>query len=271
MQITLQGHPAYAYTGGRPFDPARPCVVFIHGALNDHSVWTLAARWLAHHGASVLAIDQPGHMRSRGPLLPDVEAIADWVWHWLDAVGVHQAALVGHSMGSLIALEAAARQPERASRLVMVGTAYPMKVSPALLQAAAQDPAAGMDLVNAFSHSTIAAKPSYPGPGMWLHGGGRQLMAQVQAHGPQGENVFHHDFTLCNAYANGLAAAAAVRCPVHLILGAQDQMTQPRHTDALRDASRATVHRVAAGHALMAEQPDAFLAALRQSLHGWIG
>ena len=144
MQITLQGHPAYAYTGGRPFNPARPCVVFIHGALNDHSVWTLAARWLAHHGASVLAIDQPGHMRSRGPLLPDVEAIADWVWHWLDAVGVHQAALVGHSMGSLIALEAAARQPERASRLVMVGTAYPMKVSPALLQAAAQDPAAGM-------------------------------------------------------------------------------------------------------------------------------
>ncbi len=62
---------AYAYTGGKTFDPAQPCVVFLHGALNDHSVWTLAARWFAHHGHAVLAPDLPGHMRSLGPPLAE--------------------------------------------------------------------------------------------------------------------------------------------------------------------------------------------------------
>ena len=47
MKLSVNSHEAYAYTGGKPFDPALPCVVFIHGALHDHSVWTLLARWFA--------------------------------------------------------------------------------------------------------------------------------------------------------------------------------------------------------------------------------
>ena len=50
----------YAYTGGRPFDPALPAVVFIHGAEHDHCVWALQSRYLAHHGRGVLAVDLPG-------------------------------------------------------------------------------------------------------------------------------------------------------------------------------------------------------------------
>jgi pimeloyl-ACP methyl ester carboxylesterase len=266
MELTVHGRRAYAYTGGKPFDPALPCVVFLHGALNDHSVWNLLARWCAHHGYGALALDQPGHMRSEGPLLPDIEALADWTVAVLDAAGVAQAALVGHSMGSLIALEAAARHPQRVSRLVMVGTAYPMAVSAALLEAAERRPEAGMDMVNAFSLSTWAAKPSYPGPGMWLHGGGRQLMAQVQAHGPQGANVFRHDFGLCNAYAHGFEAADSVACPAHMVLGQADQMTPPKLTRELAQRLKASVHPVPGGHSIMTEQPDALLAALRRAL-----
>lgn len=272
MELTVQGQRAYAYTGGKPFNPALPCVVFIHGALHDHSVWTLLARWFAHHGHSALAVDQPGHLRSAGPLQPSVEALADWTLALLDAAGAgtdQTTAVVGHSMGSLIALEMAARAPQRIRRLVMVGTAYPMKVSDGLLNAAANTPGAGMDMVNAFSLSTIAAKPSYPGPGMWLHGGNRQLMGQVQAgHGSgHGEaKVFAHDFQLCNAYANGLQAAAQVQCPVHFLLGAADQMTPPKATREIATALKATVHTVPGGHGLMQEQPDAVLAALRKTL-----
>ena len=136
MELTVQGRRAYAYTGGKPFDPALPTLVFLHGALHDHSIWTLLARWFAHHGHGVLAVDEPGHGRSEGPPLPDVEALADWTLALLDAAGAQQAALAGHSMGSLIALEAAGRAPERITRLVMIGTAYPMKVSEALLTTA---------------------------------------------------------------------------------------------------------------------------------------
>jgi pimeloyl-ACP methyl ester carboxylesterase len=266
MDLDVQGRRAYAYTGGKAFDAQRPCVVFLHGAINDHSVWNLLARWFAHHGHAVLAVDEPGHGRSEGPPLADVESLADWLLALLDAAGVRRAALVGHSMGSLIALEAAGRAPERITHLAMVGTAYPMKVSDALLGTARENPLRAIDMVNAFSLSTIAAKPSFPGPGMWLHGSNRALMRRMQAGGASHGNLFVNDFTVCDRYANGLQAAARVTCPVTLLLGERDQMTTPKTTREIAAALKAKVVMVPAGHALMSEAPDAVLAALRAAL-----
>ena len=140
MYLQVNGAKTYCYTGGKPFNPAQPTVVFIHGVLNDHSVWILQSRYLAHHGFNVLAVDLPGHCKSGGDAPETVEQAADFVAALLDAAGVQTAALVGHSWGSLIALEAASRLRERVSHLVLVGTAYPMKVSQALLDASVNDP-----------------------------------------------------------------------------------------------------------------------------------
>lgn len=273
MKFTVGGREAYAYTGGKPFDPALPCVAFVHGALHDHSVWSLQSRALAHHGQAVLAVDLPGHGRSAGPALGSVEALADWLIALLAAAGVHRVALVGHSMGSLVALEAAARLAGsdidiEPTRLVMIGTAFPMKVSPALLDTALAAPLKAIDMVNAFSISTLAAKPSQPGPGSWLHGGNRALMRRMQSgyaaagHG----NLFHHDFGVCDRYGGALQAAAQVRCPVRLILGAKDAMTAPKGAQALTAALHAEVTTLPVGHSLMAEAPDAVLAALQATL-----
>jgi pimeloyl-ACP methyl ester carboxylesterase len=242
-----------------------PCVVFLHGALHDHSVWTLLARWFAHHGHGVLAPDLPGHGRSAGAPLASVEALADWLLALLDAAGVESAALVGHSMGSLIALAAAARAPARVSRLVLVGTAYPMKVSAALLDGARDDPGAAIDSVNVFSHSTLAAKPSHPGPGTWLHGANRALMRRMQG-GQRDANLFLNDFAVCDRYAGGAAAAARVACPATLVLGARDQMTLPRQAVEIATALEAETVTLACGHAVPTEAPEALLAALRAAL-----
>jgi pimeloyl-ACP methyl ester carboxylesterase len=258
-------HPAYAYTGGKAFDVAKPCIVFVHGALNDHSVWTLLARWFAHHGHSVLAVDLPGHRRSAGPGLSSVEAMADWLLALLDAVGVQQAVLAGHSMGSLVALLAAGQAPERVTQLLMLGTAYPMQVSPQLLQTSLEAPLQAIEMVSNWSLSSLAAKPSYPGPGVWLHGAMRALMRQVLA-GQGDARLFHTDFQACDRYAGGQAAMARVSCPAHLVLGAFDQMTPPRAAAALAQGLNARVHTVQAGHQMMAEAPDAVLAALRSAL-----
>ncbi|MBL8324017.1 MAG: alpha/beta hydrolase [Rubrivivax sp.] len=265
MMHLVQGRRAHAYTGGKPFDPTRPCVVFVHGALHDHSCWTLLARWSAHHGHAVLAVDLPGHSLSEGPPLADVPALAGWLWDLLDAAGARRAALVGHSMGSLVALEAAGRAPERVSRLVMMGTAYPMQVSESLLATALADPLRAIDMVNAWSHASHAAKPSYPGPGMSLHGSNRALMRRMQA-GCAETNLFHHEFSICNRYRGGEAAAARVACPVHFVLGRADQMTLPKAARELAATLKARVHVVEAGHNLMTEAPDATLAALREAL-----
>ena len=276
MNLTVDGPhgavPAYAYTGGKPFDPALPCVVFVHGALHDHSVWTLLARWCAHHGHSVLAVDLPGHGRSAGPVLGTVQALGAWLVALLDAAGVQQpgqATLVGHSMGSLIALEAAAQAPDRIARLVMVGSAYPMKVSPALLETAAAAPQKAIAMVNALSISTLAAKPSYPGPGMWLHGANRALMRRTLAGAHASGcavNLFHHDFSICDRYDQGLQAAGRVSARVTMVLGSHDQMTPPKAARDIAAALKAHVVTLASGHSLPAEAPDALLQALRAAL-----
>jgi pimeloyl-ACP methyl ester carboxylesterase len=265
MNLIVQGQEAYAYTGGKPFDPSLPTIAFVHGALNDHSVWTLLARWAAHHGFGVLAVDLPGHMRSAGPALKSVEAMADWLLGLLDAAGVQQAALAGHSLGSLVALEAASRAPDRAARLMMFGTAVPMPVSDALLAASRDAPHKAIEMTIQYSFSTLAAKPSYPGPGVWLRGSARGLMRQVLAHGGD-PLLFHTDFVACNSYSAGLAAAERVRCPAHLILGAADQMTPPRSTREIASALKAAVHTVPGGHFLMQECPDGVLGAMRRAL-----
>jgi pimeloyl-ACP methyl ester carboxylesterase len=263
LQVKLDGQAreAYAYTGGKAFDAALPCVVFIHGAVNDHSVWTLLARWYAHHGHAVLAPDLPGHMRSAGPALKGVEAQAGWLLALLDAAGVQRAALVGHSMGSLIALEAAALAPERVKALAMLGTCVPMPVPQALLDLSLADTPAAIDRVVGFSFSTLAAKPSYPGPGVWLRGAARALMHQVVGKGEP--RLFHTDFSVCNGYAGGLAAADKVQAKSALVLGRLDQMTLPKGATDVARRLNATVHTVPAGHFLMQEAPDPVLNALR--------
>jgi pimeloyl-ACP methyl ester carboxylesterase len=252
----------YAYTGGKAFAPDRPTVVFVHGALNDHSVWILQSRYFANHGYNVLAIDLPGHCKSAGEAPETVQQAAQTVIALLDALGVTKAALVGHSLGSLIALEAAAQAPNRVSHLALLGTAFPMWVSAALLEAAVSSPMQGIDMVNTFSHSTMAPPPSTLGPGTWLHGAGRALMRRVLASN-RTENVFYRSFKACDSYNGGEQAMAAVQCPALFVLGKSDQMTPPKAAQSLISAARqATVCTVDAGHALMEEAPDAVLNAL---------
>ncbi len=262
MELDINGQRAYAYTGGKPFDPALPTAVFIHGAQNDHSVWILQTRYFAHHGLSVLAVDLPGHGRSGGEPLASVEAMADWLNALLDRAGVTTAILIGHSMGSLIALEAASRSPSRVKGVALVGTAYPMKVSAALLETSRAREQVAIDWVNIWSHSTIAQKPSAPGPGFWVHGGNQRLMQRIAARNPA--KVFFTDFSACNDYANGEQAAASLACAALFLLGRKDVMTPARAAASLSSKMKnaSTVTLPASGHALMAEQPDQVLDAL---------
>jgi len=265
MNIELDGHDAYAYTGGKPFDPTLPGVVFVHGALHDHSVWILQTRYLAHHGHAVLAVDLPAHGRSGGAPL-GVAAAGRWLAGLVEASGLRSAALVGHSMGSLIALEAAAYLGARASALVMLGPAYPMKVSPKLLQLCRRDVLAAIDLVNSLSNSSHAAKPSNPGPGSSIHGGNRALARRMQR-GYAAGNLFLADFTACDEYDGLATAAGGVTCPVTLVLGTRDQMTTPQAAEPIIAALKPRVVTLPVGHNLMAEAPDGVLNAINEALN----
>jgi pimeloyl-ACP methyl ester carboxylesterase len=258
MQFEVDNKRVYAYAGGKRFDAKLPTVMFVHGAEHDHSVWILQSRYLAHHGYGVLALDLPGHGRSAGPALERVEELAAWLVAVQDAVGVRQAAIVGHSMGALIALECAAHHPDRVKKAALLGIAYPMKVSAELLDATRDDEPLAQDMVNIWSHSAYAHYPNTPGPGFWIMGQNLRLMQRQQP------GVMHVDFAACNAYAGGTEAAARARCPALFLLARRDVMTPARggaeFAKSVKDAQVVLID--GSGHNMMAEKPDAVLDAL---------
>ena len=259
MQISVNGHDTFVATGGRDFDPALPVVVMIHGAGFDNSTWSLQSRWLAHHGHAVLAPDLPGHGRSKGEALTSVAAMADWIVALLDAAGATQAWLIGHSMGSLIALETASRYPDRVSRVSLLGTAATMTVGPELLANAQANDHAAIDMVSIWGLGFRAELGGCPSPGLWLHGSAQRVLEATA------DGVLHADLNACNAYGDAAEVAAGVKAPVTLILGERDMMTPLKAGKALAAAlpqSRTVVLR-GAGHMMMVEQPDAVLAALQ--------
>ena len=262
MQIDVRGQSTYLYTGGRKFTPdtvdRNKTVIFIHGAQQDHSCWTLQTRWFAHHGFTVLAPDLPGHGRSAGEPLQSIEALAEWIAALLDALGVEQARLVGHSMGSLVAVEFAASYPQRTVQAALIGTSLPMPVAPVLLDAARDNEPKAAAMINGWSYSASGQIGGNTVPGLWLLGMNQRLMAR------QKPGVFHADLAACNAYGRTLESLSAITAPVLLIAGSQDKMTSPKAAKAVQAAIPGAQMSLipGSGHALMAERPDAVLDAL---------
>jgi pimeloyl-ACP methyl ester carboxylesterase len=258
MIFSVDGHQAYAATGGQPLNPQGPVVVFLHGAGMDHSVWTLAARYVAHHGASALALDLPGHGRSAGTPPADIAAAAQWLWRALDGLGVKRAILIGHSMGALIALEAARRAPERIAKLMLVGFAPKMPVHPDLLAAAkANDPKAAA-LIASWGFGTAGHMGGNRTPGLAMLPLGLRLVQRAPA------GTLHADLAACNAYP-GAEPVAALNAPVLLLQGADDRMTPAKAAAGfVAKLPRAETRLLdGVGHMVMAEAPDALTAAVK--------
>ena len=260
MELRIDGRRAFAATYGQTPDQARPTIVFVHGAAMDRTVWTLFGRYFTRHERNAIAVDLPGHGRSEGPPLESIVAMADWLAALLDAAGIESAHLVGHSMGSLAVLDAAARHPERTNGIVLVGTSAPMRVTDALLDPARANEHLALDLVTLWGHSPRAHVGGFSVPGMWMTGGGLRLVERAAP------GVLFADLNACNDYAQGIERAREVRCPVLLVLGERDSMTPARAARDLEAAlpvSRRLVIRQG-GHQLMSERPNQVLDAIAE-------
>ncbi|HEX2477744.1 MAG TPA: alpha/beta hydrolase [Geminicoccaceae bacterium] len=258
MELRLEGAGVFLADYGKGVDPARPTVLFVHGAGMDHSVWPLQARHFAYRGSNALAVDLPGHGRSAGELLGSIAAMADWLGALIEALRVTGVHLVGHSMGALIGLELAARQRKRIARLALLGAAPKMPVHPALLAAAARPEPLAPALICDWGFGPAGHFGGHKAPGSWMLGHALRLLAQSA--GPR----LHADLTACHDYRDGPQAAAGVRCPTLVIAGAADRMTPVRHAASLAETIKGAqlVVLPACGHMMMVEQPDAALDAL---------
>ena len=200
MELVVNGNTTFAATGGKEFDAALPTVIFIHGASFDRTVWNLQTRYFAYHGFGVLAVDLPGHGRSKGAPLNTIDNFVNWLFTMMDAAGVSSAHVVGHSLGALIALEAAAKTPERVNGISLVGMAYPMPVGDPLMVPAEANDDVVTDRLVSWSFGQAAAQASNTVPGLWMTGIGTRVVERTD------DGVLFADLTACNAYGDGDAA-----------------------------------------------------------------
>lgn len=259
MKLAVDDRTVFATTGGTDFDAAKPAIVFLHGAGFDRTAWRLQTRWFAHHGRGVLAVDFPGHGWSDGPALDSIAALADWTVRLIDAAGLRQAALVGHSMGALVALDCAARHPDKVRALGLCGVASEMPVHPEMLESAKANTLKVQELMTFWGMGNALHKGGMVSPGLWLR---RESLAVLSVNKP---DVIHTDLAACNAYKDAPERARQVKCPTVLVLGDGDLMTPAPKAKSLTAAiaGSRTVVIPNCGHFMMVERPDETLEALK--------
>ena len=253
MEINVKGNIAFAATGREEFKPGLPGIIFVHGAGLDHTVWTLFNRYFAKKQFNSIAIDLPGHGRSGGEPLPSIEANAAWLLDVIQALELEDTALVGHSMGALVALEAAHRAQAGISRLALLGAAAPMPVAEPLLNAARANDHSAVDMIMLYAHAWCSQLGGNPVAGIHIMHSNMRLLERGL------ENVLFTDLNACNEYTNGIAAAQDISMPANLVLGKQDRMTPPASAAGLIEAlGQAQVDILEdCGHMMLSEQPEA--------------
>ena len=262
MYIDVNGKRVFATTGGKPFVAGRPTVVFLHGSGFDHTVWNLQSRFFAFRNYSVLALDLPGHTNSEGPPLATIEDMAEWLNDVVEALEISKLSLVAHSQGCLISLEYASRFPSRLKSLSLITSGLATPVNDALLNAAKDKPEAAIAMMTGWGFGHAGHFNLGPIPGNAMVTAGQKV---IRGNTP---DALYADLNACNNYANGKAAAAAVQCPVQVIVAGNDRMAPAKATDELiAHLDQPKVARIpASGHMVPQETPNQ----CRELLRGFI-
>jgi len=266
MKLSLNNEPVFFSTGGVNWKAGQPTLALIHGAGLDRTAWTLFTRYFARRGYNVVAPDFPGHGNSGGEALTSIEAMAKWVNAVLEQcaeeskeLSLEDVRLAGHSMGSLVALQAVGDEPIRYASVALLGTAYPMVVGPPLLEAAKANDEAAIQMITLYGHSPASRLGRNPIAGISVMNVGAALLRNAAP------GVLHNDLAACHNYAEGeQAAAAAGASSVTLILGVDDLMTMPKGGRALAGliSGSDVIEIKDCGHMLLGEQPEAVLQAM---------
>ena len=269
MNIEFEGHSTFVGSGSVDWQPGLPTMLMQHGAGLDRTVWVLLGRYFARHGYNIIAPDLPGHGASDGQPLTSIEDNAAWVNRLVQhlcqshPLAADELIYCGHSMGSLVLLEAAAAQSEKMSRLILLGSAVPMAVGAPLLDAARNNEHAAIDMINMFGHGFSSRIGNNPISGISVYNSMEALLERAD------DGVLFNDLNACNEYVNGEAAATSLAGKIQstVIAGDSDRMTPTKMGQRLASTLGAKFILLDnCGHMMMSEKPEASLQAIKRAL-----
>lgn len=230
-------------------------LICIHGSGDSARCWDPLLASMGDAAASLLALDLPGHgarAQKPPPQPSNVAAYADALLADLDQRALDAVTLVGHSLGSAIALHLALAAPTRVRGLVLVGAGARLRVLPAILELARTDPPA--------AHRQLVMLGHAPGH--------EALAARYLEHAlPFAPGALHGDLAACDGF-DVMEQLAQVRQPALVVVGESDRLTPPKYAAYLAEHLPASTLAVIpdAGHSVMHEAPEA----LAQHLTAWL-
>ena len=232
--------------------------VFLHGSGCTNNVW---AHQVSFFNNSV-ALNFPGH--PDGEVLCDVKSIAHWVLNTVEQEDLTDVVLVGHSLGSAVAMQAALLassesttfDSSRLKALVLIGAGAKLKVMPQLLTSLATLIEEG----GAFPDYLLASNQQLQEP----------LRTEVNsAIVNNGAAVMLKDFTACDNF-DVMQEIGSIKLPVQLIVGDKDIMTPVKYSEyLLANLPNAQLEVIDAGtHMVFAEQYDKVNACIQRFVDG---
>jgi pimeloyl-ACP methyl ester carboxylesterase len=231
----------------------RPAVVLLHGAGGTHLYWPFEIRRLA--GYHVFALDLPGHGKSVGRGQQTIGGYAAAVIDWLEALQLHRAVFIGHSMGSAVALTLALDHPDQVIGLGILGGAPRLHVAGDILENSASSTTFhnAVEMMVARSFSTQAS------PRLVELAGERMLETRP--------SVLHGDMLACDLF-DETGRISQIQQPTLVLCGMEDRMTPIRQSQflatTLGNALLVTIPD--AGHMVMMEKPMQVAAHIRTFL-----
>jgi pimeloyl-ACP methyl ester carboxylesterase len=228
-----------------------PPIVLIHGAGGTHLYWPSELRRLP--GYRVYAPDLPGHGKSGGRGMQSVGDYSKALIDWLDALDLHSVVMIGHSMGSAIALSLALDHPRRVLGLGLVGAGARLRVSSEILEQTSNQTTFSNAVAMVISRSF---SPSAPARLIDL---ATRRMAETRS------SVLYGDFLACDEF-DVRERLGELHQPTIVLCGADDQMTPVRYAQYLASGIPNAVLKTipAAGHMVMLEQPLAIAATISE-------
>ncbi len=218
----------------------RPALILIHGAGGDRTNWPHELRRLS--GFETYVLDLPGHGRSPSPSHDSIDAYADAVEAFIDALELQQVILVGHSMGGAIAQTIGLRQNEHVVGLVLIGTSARLRVGNVILDNVMDNTQVAIEFVVKYAWSKEADEATLDMS--------RRALEKLS---PQ---LLYDDYIACNNF-NFIGKLHAIQVPTLMIAGSEDKMTPARNGRYLANEIP-NAHYVClegAGHYIMLEQP----------------
>jgi len=223
-------------------DPRAPALLFLHGSGGTHRNWLPQVRHFAPAYRAV-GLDLPGHGASEGDGAESIADYRDWVEAFMEAAGMEQAFLVGHSMGGAIALAFALKAPARLSGVGLVGTGARLRIHPSILEGLRGDPERAAGLLSEWAYA--------PSSGTELPAQGKKELLKGSL------AVLEKDFRACDAF-DVMKEVDRIRVPAVVVCGAEDRLTPVKYAQYLHDRIPGALMAVipGAGHMVMLEKPD---------------